>query len=108
VSSSLCPLNAIPCLPQNSNWEQLDLILRYTVNNRPVERVIEFVSCEDITGVSLCNKIIVILTKAKGDTQLCRSQTMDGAGNMSEKYNGICGIFSTTCYMAVQYFIASI
>ena len=90
-----------------SNWEQLGLILRYTVNNRPVERVIEFVSCEDITGVSLCNKIIESLTKAKLDTQLCRSQTMDGAGNMSGKYNGCAAKFTEHSLKALCHYCCS-
>jgi hypothetical protein len=46
----------------------------------------EFVACENITGEEICKNLIESLSKAGLDTQFCRSQTMDGAGNMSGKY----------------------
>lgn len=33
-----------------SNWEQLGIVIRYVKENKPVERLLEFVSCEKITG----------------------------------------------------------
>ncbi|VDH96631.1 Hypothetical predicted protein [Mytilus galloprovincialis] len=71
-----------------SNWEQLGLVLRYVVDGVPVERLLEFILAEETTGESLCNLVFQSLASNGLDIQLCRSQTMDGAGNMSGKNVG--------------------
>ena len=72
----------------SSNWEQLGLLLRYVKGNKPVERLLEFIPCDCTTGEALCHNAIEALTGVGLDVKLCRSQTMDGAGNMSGKYSG--------------------
>lgn len=37
-----------------SNWEQLGIVLRYTTaDSRPVERLLAFVPCDEITGAAI-------------------------------------------------------
>ena len=43
-----------------------------------VERLLEFISAEAITGEALCGLIIRSMSNDGLDIQLCRSQTMDG------------------------------
>ncbi len=42
-----------------SNWEQLDLVIRYLRDAQPVERLVEYVQCEIITGrtADMCNTV---------------------------------------------------
>lgn len=91
----------------SSNWEQLELVLRYTKDGKPVEHVLEFISCEDISGQALCTKIIESLTNVGLDTQLCRSQTMDGSGNMAGKYNGCAAKFTEHSPRATYHYCCS-
>lgn len=48
----------------SSNWEQLGIVLRYTVDNKPVERLLEFVQCDQITGEAICNKHCKVVDKS--------------------------------------------
>ena len=76
-----------------SNWEQLGVIVRYTKDRRPVEKLLEYVRCEDIKGTSIVNYLITTLKNAGLDVMMCRSQTYDGAGNMSRKSKGVAAVF---------------
>ena len=40
-----------------SNNEQLGLVLRYVKNGKPIERLIEYIECDSITGTALCEDI---------------------------------------------------
>lgn len=91
----------------SSNWEQLGIILRYTVDNKPVERLLEFVQCDQITGDAICNNIVKSLTEAGLDIQFCRSQTMDGAGNMSGKQAGCAARFQLLSPKANYHYCSS-
>ena len=44
-----------------SNWEQLGIIIRYVKDCEPIERLLEFVPCEDIKGKSLCIYLVKAL-----------------------------------------------
>ena len=90
-----------------SNWEQLGLVLRYTVDGTPTERLLEFIPAEDVKGETLCNLIVRSLTDAGLDIQDCRSQTMDGAGNMAGKNIGCAAQFSRLSPKAVYHYCAS-
>ena len=68
-----------------SNWEQLGIVLRYVKRNKPVERLLEFIPCENTTGEAICQSIMKSLCNAGLDIALCRSQTIDGAGNMVKR-----------------------
>ena len=77
----------------SGNWEQLGLVLRYVVHGKPVERLFEFIETEDVSGKSLCRHIIKSLTDVGLDIKNCRSQTMDGAGNVWPKRRMRCFIY---------------
>ena len=47
-----------------------------------MEQLLEFIPCDCTTGEALCHNAIEALTGVGLDVKLCRSQTMDGAGNM--------------------------
>ena len=93
----------------SSNWEQLGIVLRYVVNGKPSERLFEFIECECITGEVICDKIIESLTKAALDLKLCRSQTMDGAGNMAGKQKGCmcCSVYQQVSQGTVSLLLLS-
>ena len=76
-----------------SNWEQLGVILRYTKYCRPVEKLLEYVRCKDIKGTSIADHLTTTLEDAGLDVMMCRSQTYDGAGNMSGKSKGVAAVF---------------
>lgn len=108
-SQSFGPFYGFQCdeVTDASNWEQLGIVLRYTTNGKPIERLLEFVECEEISGEALCKLIIKSLTDVGLDTQLCRSQTMDGAGNMSGKYSGCAARFTAHSPRTVYHYCSS-
>ena len=66
-----------------SNWKQLGLIICYIEGGKPVERLHEFIPSDCITGEALCQNVMKSLSGVGLDIQLCHSQTMDGAGDMT-------------------------
>lgn len=87
-----------------SNWEQLGVVIRYVVNGKPIERLIEFIECEEITGMAICESIISCMNEVGLDPNYCRSQTMDGAGNMSGKHSGCAARFKDQYPKAVYHY----
>lgn len=77
----------------SSNWEQLGIVLRYMKDDKPVEKLIEFVECEETTGEAICDAIVSSLAKLKLLPENCRAQTYDGAGNMCGKQKGCASRF---------------
>ena len=75
------------------NWEQLGVIVRYTKDCRPVEKLLEYVRCEDIKGMSIATYLITTLKEADLDVMMCRSPRYDGVGNMSQKLKGAAAVF---------------
>ena len=71
-----------------SNWEQLGIVLRYVKDSVAVEKLIEYVKCHNINGNTITKLIIDTVTNVGLKNSLCRSQTYDGAGNMSGKQKG--------------------
>ena len=86
-----------------SNWEQLGIILRYVKESTPVERLIEYVACEKITGESLCSEIKKVLESLSLKPENCRAQTYDGAGNMAGCQNGCAANFMKFASKALYY-----
>ena len=76
-----------------SNWEQLGIVLRYSVDDKPVEKLLAFIPCERITGEAIASKIVGCVQDVGLDPQKCRSQTYDGAGNMAGKQRGAARMF---------------
>jgi hypothetical protein len=48
-----------------------------------MEKYVQFVECESITGADICTKILQFLREQSLPPSLCRAQTYDGAGNMA-------------------------
>ncbi len=68
--------------------EQLGLILQYLLDGEPVEKLIEYMICQRITGEVIFNLIKEALERLSLDTKNCVAQTVDGAGNMSGGVQG--------------------
>ena len=71
-----------------SSWEQLGILLRYVKDSVAVEKLIEYVQCHNVEGKTIAKLIIDTVTNVGLNTSLCRSQTYDGAENMSGKQKG--------------------
>uniref|UniRef100_A0A3Q2QG90 TTF-type domain-containing protein n=1 Tax=Fundulus heteroclitus TaxID=8078 RepID=A0A3Q2QG90_FUNHE len=65
-----------------SNYEQLGVRIRYVKDGIPVERLIDFVGCDSITGEAVCTNLLTSLRKVGLDPKLCRAQGYDGAGRV--------------------------
>ena len=92
---SIGPYYGIQCdeVRDSSNWEQLGLVIRYVKCHMPCEKLLEFMPCETTTGEALCQSAVKCLTDSGLDIKLCRSQTLDGAGNMAGKHAGFASHF---------------
>ena len=71
-----------------ANREQLGILVRYVYQQKSVERLIEYVKCDNITGEAIANLIIELLKSNGIEISCCRSQTYDGAGNMAANQTG--------------------
>lgn len=91
----------------SSNWEQLGLVVRFVKDGVPKERLLEFVACEETTGEALCDSIVHTLTKVGLNIQNCRSQTMDGAGNMTGCTKGVAARITQICPKAIYHYCSS-
>ncbi|XP_035660282.1 52 kDa repressor of the inhibitor of the protein kinase-like [Branchiostoma floridae] len=90
-----------------SNWEQLGLLVRYTKDQKPVERLLMFSECEKITGRALCDTIAADLAGVNLDPANCRAQCFDGAGNMAGVRNGCAANFKEIATRAPYFHCAS-
>lgn len=87
----------------SSDIEQLGLVLRYLDNDNPVEKVIEYIECKSTTGESIAENILAKVQELGLSMKNCRSQSYDGAGNMSGKYNG-CAARIKRLYPRAEYY----
>ena len=71
----------------------MGVIVRYIKNSRPVEKLLEYVSCDNTKGRSVATFLINTLKNGNLGPIMCRSQTYDGAGHMSGKLKGATAIF---------------
>ena len=108
-SQSIGPYYGIQCdeVRDSSNWEQLGIVIRYVVKGTPKERLLEFVACESTTGEMICEKIVNSLNGVQLDISKCRSQTMDGAGNMAGRQHGCAALFRQRSPKAVYHYCCS-
>lgn len=72
-----------------------------------MERLLEFDASDRITGEALCDDIVSSLTEAGLDIQFCRSQTMEGAGNMAGKQAGCAARFKLLSPKADYHYCSS-
>ena len=56
-----------------SNREQLGIIVRYVKKYELIERLLEFVSCEDIKGKCICNYLVKTRQDSGLHPKICRS-----------------------------------
>ena len=89
-----------------SNSEQLGLVLQYVKNGKPIERLIEYIECESITGVALCEEMKRTLLNLNLRLEDTVSQTYDEAANFSGHVKGCAKLFQETVEHA-QYFHCS-
>ncbi|CAG2241984.1 unnamed protein product [Mytilus edulis] len=87
----------------SSDIEQLGLVLRYLDNDNPVEKVIEYIECKSTTCESIAENILAKVQELGLSMKNCRSQSYDGAGNMSGKYNG-CAARIKRLYPRAEYY----
>ena len=90
-----------------SNWEQLGLVLRYVKDGKPVEKLVEFIPCESITGEAIHAKIKESLHQLALDQADCRAQGYDGAGNMAGRLKGCAARFTQEVPRAIYFHCAS-
>ena len=94
-------------ITDTSGWEQLGLGLRYVKNNKPVGRLVSFISCDSVTGAAVCTKIFYALVSFGLDAKFCRAQAYDGAGSMSGHLNGCQARFRQSVPNATHYHCSS-
>ncbi|XP_068704128.1 52 kDa repressor of the inhibitor of the protein kinase-like [Montipora foliosa] len=54
-----------------SNKEQLGVVLRYLQNDKPVERLIDFIECKEVTGEALARQIVPKIDQVGLDMKNC-------------------------------------
>jgi hypothetical protein len=103
------PYFGVQCdeVTDSSNWEQLGIVVRYVKDNKPVERLLQFVPCKEITGEAICDKLVTSLRNVGLDISFCRSQTMDGAGNMAGHQKGCAALFRKQSPKAIYHHCSS-
>ena len=72
-----------------------------------LEKLVEFVECESITGSLICDKIISFLNNVNLSPSLCRAQTYDRAGNMAGHLEGCSVLFRKKVPKATYHHCAS-
>jgi len=72
-----------------SHIDQLSVTVRYVLDDKPIERFLQFVSIFRHCGQILCNVVLKFFTEKIISLDDCRGQSYDNASNMSEKYNGL-------------------
>ena len=68
-----------------SNWEQLGIVVRYVRNCQAIEKLLEFVQCDNVKEASIAEFIINALNNAGLYPQMGRAQTYDGASNIADQ-----------------------
>ena len=76
-----------------SNKEQMGLILRYVKDGKPIERPVQYIMCESITGAALCDDIQQSLRNLQLNLHNTVSQIYDEAANLSGHIKGCEALF---------------
>lgn len=90
-----------------SNWEQLGIVIRYVEDCTPVEQLVEFTTCGDVTGEAVCQNLIKCLQSLNVDPTQCKAQTYDGASSMAGYINGCAVNFMNVAPDAYYYHCGS-
>ena len=89
-----------------SNKEQMGLILRYVKAGKPIQRLVEYIMSESITGRALCEGIQQSLRDLQLNLHNTVSQTYDVAANFSGHIKGYTALFQESVSHA-GYFLCS-
>lgn len=81
----------------------IGLVVRYLKDDQPVERLLSFQKCTQISGEALYNTVDGILTSAGLDSKNCRYQNYDGAGNMAGRERGLAARFNSVTGNSAPY-----
>ena len=73
----------------SANWEQLGIIVWYVKNDRPIEKLLEYVKCPNIHGTTMVDRIITAVNEVGWNIKRFIAQTYDGADNMAWKQQGV-------------------
>ena len=57
----------------SANWEQLGIVVRYVKDDRPIERLLEYVKCPNIRGATIAGLIIKALNEVGLNINKCRT-----------------------------------
>ena len=88
-----------------STWDQLGIVVHHVRNCQAIEKLLEFLQCDDINRASIAEFIINALNNAGLNPQMCRTQTCDGAGTMTGKEISVAAkFFSKTGNKKALYF----
>ena len=80
---------SIDSTPDITRIDQLTGVLRYVLDDGPVERFVKFIEIGGHTGEELANSLLMFLEQAGININDCRGQSYDNASNMSGKYIGV-------------------
>ena len=86
-----------------TNKEHMALLLTYLKDGKPIERLVEYILCESITGVALCEDIHRTLYGLNLHLQNTKSSTYDGAKNFSGQIKGCAALFQQTVAHATYF-----
>ena len=75
--------------PDNSNVDQLTLVVRYMEDKYPVERFLAFMRNVGHTGKDQATALLKHLESIGVNIDDCRGQSYDNVSNMSGRYNGM-------------------
>ena len=90
------------------NLDMSAIIPSFCVYCQPTNRLnVCWNLCDQINGDAICYNIVKSLTEAWLDIWFCRSQTMDGAGNMSGKQAGCAAGFQLLSQKANYHYCSS-
>lgn len=85
----------VDATPDSAHIEQTTFILRYVAYHEDknefevIERLLEFVNCNDKTGEAIAELILLTLLKNEIPISDCRGQGYDNGSNMNGTYKGV-------------------
>ena len=80
---------SIDSTPDITHIDQHTCVLRYVLDNEPVERFVKFIEIGGHSGEELANSLLMFLEQAGISINDCRCQSYSNASNMSGKYFGV-------------------
>ena len=75
--------------PDISHIDRLACVLRYVLEDGPVERFIQFLDMKGHTAEEMLKRVLGFFEKEGINIENCRGQSYDNASNMSGKYGGL-------------------